>query len=480
MTARRRAEETKTRRKRPQRGVRRKKRGKKVRLPASLKQVNLNAAGVDIGAGTHYVAVPEDRDAQPVRSFGAFTGDLAAIADWLESCEIETVAMESTGVYWIPLMEVLEERGFEVLLVDPHKLKNVSGRKTDVLDCQWIQQLHTFGLLSGAFRPDAEIVALRAYLRQRDMLIRRRGEHTQHMQKAMAQMNVKLSQVVSDITGVTGMRIVRAIVAGERDPETLAQLRDGRCRKDEATIAAALRGHWREEHLFALRQALELYEVYQEKIAACDDQIQAQLGLFDDRVEDPAVLEEKPRSSGRAGSNPFHFDAGTELHRVTGVDLTLVPGIEAPSALKIVSEIGLDMTRWRNDKAFGSWLGVCPGSKVTGGKRLSGRTKPCANRAAVAFRMAAYGLQNSKSYLGAWYRRMRSRLGAPKAITATAYKLARIVYAMLRHGTEYVERGMDFYEKEYRRRAMNNLKRNARSLGYKLVPLEEEEAPAIA
>ncbi len=445
---------------------RRRRRGKKFRLPASLKHVNLNAAGIDIGADEHYVAVPEDRDEQPVRSFGAFTIDLIAIADWLESCEIDTIAMESTGVYWIPLMEILEERGFEVILVDPRKLKNVSGRKTDVLDCQWIQQLHTYGLLTGAFRPSDEICGLRSYVRQREMLIRRAAEHVQHMQKAMAQMNVKLSQVLRRVTGKTGMRIIRAILDGERSPEKLAEFRDGRCQHDEATMAKALHGNWRPEHLFALRQAVELYDFYQEKIAACDYELEAKLGSFSDAQEGLATLGSKPKSQP---SHPLAFGGHDELYRITGVDLTEVPGLATPTILTIVSEIGLDMTRWRHVKAFASWLGICPGSKISGGKVLSSRSKASANRAAAAFRLAAYGLQHSNSYLGAFCRRMKAKMGPAKAITATAHKLARIVYAMLLGRVPYKEKGLDYYEEEYRQRRVANLKRNARELGFQLL-----------
>jgi transposase len=460
---------------RKKRKKRKKRRRKKVRLPASLKQVNLDAAGIDIGASEHYVAVPEDRDEQPVRCFTTFTMDLYAIADWLTSCGIETIAMESTGVYWIPLMEVLEERGFEVLLVDPHKLKNVSGRKTDVLDCQWIQQLHTYGLLSGAFRPADEVCALRSYVRQRAMLIRRAADHVQHIQKALTQMNVKLKQVLSDVTGKTGMRIIRAILEGERNPATLAAFRDGRCRKDEATIAKALEGTWRREHLFALRQAVELYDIFQEKIADCDRELEAHLGTFPDAQEGLAPLGKKPKSQA---SHPLAFDGYSELYRIAGVDLTEVPGLDAPTVLTIVSEIGLDMTRWRHDKAFASWLSLCPGSKISGGKRLSSRSRASANRAAAAFRLAAYGLQHSKSYLGAYCRRMKARMGPAKAITATAHKLARIVYAMLLTRTPYVEKGVDFYEQEYQRRRVARLKRNARDLGFQLIPITAETAAA--
>lgn len=460
----------------PIRKERRKRRTQKIRLPASLKYVNLNAAGIDIGANEHYVAVPEDRDEQPVRSFGAFTIDLSAIADWLESCEIDTIAMESTGVYWIPLMEVLEDRGFKVLLVDPHKLKNVSGRKTDVLDCQWIQQLHTYGLLSGAFRPSDEICGLRSYVRQREMLIRRGAEHVQHMQKALAQMNVKLSQVLRSVKGKTGMRIIRAIVDGERNPEKLAQFRDGRCLHDEATIAKALEGNWRPEHLFSLQQAVELYDVYQEKIVACDCELEAKLGSLTNPAEGLAPLGKKPKGQP---SHPLAFGGQAELYRITGVDLTEVPGLAAPTILTIISEIGLDMTRWRHVKAFASWLALCPGSKISGGKVLNSRSRASANRAAATFRLAAYGLQHSKSYLGAFCRRMKAKMGPAKAITATAHKLARIVYSMLLTRNPYVEKGLDFYEQEYKQRRIASLKRNARELGFLLTPAAEELAARI-
>lgn len=445
-------------------------------LPDSLKRVNLNAAGIDIGAGSHYVAVPADRDAQPVRTFDAFTADLRAIADWLTTCGIDTVAMESTGVYWCPLMEVLEERGFEVLLVDPHKLKNVPGRsKTDVLDCQWLQQLHTYGLLTGAFRPAAEICELRSYVRQRQMLIGTLGDYVRRMHKSLAQMNVKLSQVISDITGTTGMAIIRAILGGKREPKKLAELRHGGCKHDEATIAKALEGTWRAEHLFTLQQAVEFYDFVKDKIAACDQQIKAKLESFGGTDDLPPT---NPKAGKKRVSHPFAFDAHSELCRITGVDLTEVPGLGEPVVMSIISEIGLDMSKWRNEKAFGSWLGLCPGSKVTGGKRLSSRSKPCANRAATAFRLAAYALQHSNSYLGAWYRRKKAQLGAPKAITATAYKLARLVYLMLRNLVRYVEKGMDFHEQEYQRRAIANLKRRARQFGCQLVPIDEPAAAA--
>ncbi len=444
---------------------------------SALQQINHDAAGIDLGAFNHLVAVPADRDERSVRSFTTFTCDLEAIADWLQSCRIKTVAMESTGVYWISLMEVLERRGFEVLLVDARTTKNVTGRKSDVLDCQWIQQLHTYGLLNGAFRPAEEILPLRSFARQRSTLIKRSGTEVQHMQKALTQMNVKLTTVLSDVTGKTGMKIIRAILDGERDPATLAKLRHGRCRHDEATIAKALEGNWREDHLFALHQAVETYDFTRKQIVDCDRKLEAELGKFSDAKPDLEPLEEKTKSRS---PHALSFNCYSELHRIAGVDLTAVPGLDASTVLTIVSEIGLDMWRWRSSKAFSNWLGLCPGSKITGGKRLSSKTKACANRAAAAFRLAAYGLQNSKTYIGAFHRRMKVRLGPAGAITATAHKLARIVYAMLRARKAYDEKGIDHYENQYKDRRIANLKRNARALGYQLIVAPDEPPPSGA
>ena len=397
----------------------------KVPLPPQLKRVNLDAAGIDIGAAEHWAAVPPGRntEGQDVRRFGAFTGELCALADWLKQCGIQTVAMESTGVYWIPLYELLVERGFEVLLVDARQAKNVPGRKTDVLDCQWLQELHTYGLLRGAFRPVDQVCILRSYLRQRSMLVSYASHHIQHMQKALEQMNLKLSHVVSDITGLTGRGIIKAILSGERDPVKLAKLRDPRCKSSEATVARALEGHYREEHLFTLQQAVELVEFYQQQMTACDRQIEACLQQFEEKSsETPMTTRRRKRRRGIA------FDARSYLYRMTGIDLTQIDSIEGNTALTVISEIGLDMSRWPTEKHFGSWLGLAPGSKVSGGKRLSGRTKPSANRAAAALRLAAQSLNQSQSALGAYFRRLKARLGALKALTAAAYKLARIVY----------------------------------------------------
>ena len=443
-----------------------------VRLPSGLSQVNLNAAGIDVGASSHFVAVPADRAEPPVREFAAFTADLYRLADWLGECGVETVVMESTGVYWIPLFGVLEERGFQVMLVDPRRIKNVSGRKTDVLGCQWLQQLHTYGLLSGAFRPEAEIRCLRSYLRQRAMLVEYASHHIQHLQKALTQMNVKLQHVISSITGKTGMDIIEAIVKGERDPRQLARFRRPGVKANEATIMKSLQGHWREEHIFELTQALELYRFYQGKIAECDQEIEAQLERFEDRSDGGS-----PAGNGRRRSqgNAPRFDVRTHLYRMTGVDLTRIDGIDAFTALKVISEVGTDMTKWPSAKHFASWLGLSPDHRITGGRVMSSKTKPNSSRAAAALRLAANALHRSDSALGAFLRRKKAQLGAPKAITATAHKLARLIYSMLRYGQEYVDAGAEYYETQYQQRALRAAKCRAAQLGYELVPLSDPE-----
>ena len=439
-------------------------------MPGALERITPHAAGIDVGSSSHFVAVPADRDEQPVREFAAFTADLYRLADWLQACGIETVAMESTGVYWIPVFQVLEERGFAVKLVDARQLKRVPGRKTDVADCQWLQQLHSFGLLAGAFRPDDQVCVLRSYLRQRAMLVSYASQHVQHMQKALVQMNVHLQLVLADITGATGMRIIRAILAGQRDPHRLAALRDRQCKHPEATIAKALQGDWRPEHLFALQQAVALLESYQANIAACDARIQAQLRSFDDRSAGAPPPTGRPPRQDR---HDLGFDATPELFRLTGVDLTAISGLQAHTVLKVLSETGVDMTPWPTAKHFGSWLGLAPNNRVSGGKILSRRTTPTANRAAAALRVAAQALHHSKSALGAFLRRKAAQAGMPKAITATAYKLARTIYRMLRDRTAFVDQGQDYYERQYHTRVLKQLTRRAQDLGYRLVPQEE-------
>lgn len=443
--------------------------------PSGFDQVNWNAAGIDVGATSHWVAVPADRAEVNVREFEAFTGDLYRLAEWLQECGIETVAMESTGSYWINLYGVLEEHGFEVVLTDTRQLKRVPARKSDVLDCQWLQQLHSFGLLKGAFRPDDQTVVLRSYVRQRQMLVECSSAHINPMQKALTEMNVKLQHVVSDITGVTGLKIIRAILDGERCPTTLARLRQGRCKNDEKTIAKALTGHYREEQVFALRQAHDLYETYRRKIAECDKEIEEHLGTYADKsggAEAPQPRKRKRRK------NQLHFDGRTELFRMTGVDLTGIDGIDEHTALKVVSETGLDMRPWANAKAFCSWLCLCPGTKSSGGKQYDSRTRASANRAAAAFRVAAQSLHRSSSAVGAYLRRMKARRDSPKATTATAHKLARIFYSLLRHGGSYADPGQEAYEQRYRSRQLRNIRRRAQALGYNLIEASPSTAPA--
>ena len=450
---------------------------------AQLEQLNLHAAGIDVGADAHWVAVPKDRDEQPVQQFGTFTADLYALAEWLRQCQIETVVMESTGVYWIGLFEVLEERGFDGRLVDAHTVRQVPGRKTDVKDCQWLQERHTYGLRRGAFRPEDEVCVLRSYLRQRSMLVAMASRAVQHMQKALEQMHLKLTEVVSDSTGKTGMTIIRAILAGERDPQGLATSRDKRCKHDQGTIAKALTGHWRVEHLFALQQAVDQYDFLAQQLRACDGHIEGCLQALVPDVETEAPPSPPARTWRSSRSNPLSFEVQAYLEAMTGVDLTQIDGIDSLTALKVISEIGLDMTRWPTSKHCAAWLGLCPGNKVSGGKRYRIRSKPSANRAATAWRLAAQGVANSHSALGAYYRRMRARLGAPKAITATAHKLARLVYSMLRYGTAYVDAGQQAYEQKYRDRVLTNLQRKAKAFGYQLVQvkgLESGEVPVAS
>jgi transposase len=441
-----------------------------MKLPKHLEHINMMAAGIDVGSKSHFVAIPEGCDEVSVKEFKSFTTDLYALADWLEKCGIKTVVMESTGVYWIPLYELLESRGFEVKLVDARHVKNVSGRKTDVLDCQWLQQLHTYGLLNGAFRPSEQICALRTYLRQRSMLIQQGASHIQHMQKALSQMNVQLHNVISDITGETGMKIIRAIVKGERDPQLLAKHRDRRCKNSLDIIEKSLTGHYRDEHVFTLKQAIELYDAYQSQVEACDEAIEKQLSQFENRKEITKEDIEQRRTKRRAkDKNAPLFNLKAYLISISGVDLTAIPGIEAYSGLKIISEIGLDMNRWKTGKQFASWLGLCPGNKVSGGKRLGGRSKRTENYAASTLRMAASTLHRSDSALGAFLRRLKSRLGAPKAITATAHKIAIIIFNMLKKGVEYVETGQNYYEIQYRERLVKGLATRAKVLGFDLV-----------
>jgi transposase len=440
----------------------------KVQVNA-LEQINLNAAGIDVGAEEVWVAVPPERDEQSVRSFPTFTADLYRLADWLERCGIDTVAMEATGVYWIPLYDILEERGFRVYLVNARHLKNVSGRKSDVLDCQWLQQLHTYGLLSASFRPPEQIVALRSLVRHREMLVQSRSTHIQHMQKALTVMNLRLTNVLSDITGVTGMKILRAILAGERDPKVLAQFRDERCAKSEAEIAKSLEGHYKPEQVFILQQAVELYDFYDRQVQRCDAELETLYGQFSP-PEDPGTPPPTPRTQKRR-KNQAHFDLAPALYRMSGgVDLTQIDGVDELTIQKVLSEIGTDMSQWPTEKHFASWLRLCPNNKITGGKVVQRGVQPTQNRASTALRVAAASLHHSDSALGAYYRRIRARSGAPAAVTATAHKLARIIYAMLKDRKPYHDVGAYSYEQQHRDRVLRNLNRQAARLGFRLEP----------
>lgn len=427
-----------------------------------------NAAGVDIGCASHYVAVPPDRDDEPVREFQSFTADLHALADWLQACGVDTVAMESTGVYWIPLYEVLDRRGFKVLLVNARHVKNVSGRKSDVLDCQWLQQLLTYGLLRGAFRPADAVCVLRSLSRQREMLLKSQGRQVQHMQKALTQMNLQLANVISDVVGETGQKILRAIVAGERDGQVLAAMKNVRIRASTEEIAKSLEGNWRTEHLFALKQALAGFDFIGTQLAECDREIAAQLACL--QVHEGTPARGKKRSRSR---NAPKFDLRAQLFQMCGVDLTRIDGIDVTTALAVISETGTDMSRFPTVKHFACWLGLCPGTRITGGKVLSGKTKRCANRAAQALRLAAAALRSSQSALGAYFRRMCARMDKPKAITATAHKLARLIYTMLTKGEEYTDQGQEYYEERYRQRVLRQLSQRAEKLGMKLVTGEQ-------
>jgi transposase len=434
----------------------------------ALTPIHPDAAGLDVGATFHVVAVPPDRDDEPVRTFKSFTGDLHALADWLKSVGIATIAMESTSVYWVPVFEILEARGFEVLLVNARDAKNVPGRKTDVNDAQWLQQLHQYGLLRGSFRPRDGVARLRALLRHRERVVDYAAAHIQHMQKALMLMNVQLHHVVSDITGVTGMKIIRAIVEGIRDPKVLAEYRDVRCKESLETIRVALDGNYRTEHVFALRQALALYEFHHVKIAECDVEIEAALGeLNDDRTAPAAPM---PKVRHARGQNEPKFDVRAALYTFLGADLSQIHGFGPYTVLRLVAECGDDMTKWPTVKHFTSWLCLAPGNKISGGRVLSSKTRRSASRAAALLRIAAVNIGKTHTALGAFYRRLGARAGKAKAVTATARKLAVLFYNALRFGMKYADPGEDHYEQHYRQRVIHQLHRRARKMGFALVP----------
>lgn len=448
---------------------RRTKKGAKANS-AMLPVMRPDAAGIDIGATEIFVAVPADRAAENVRCFPTFTQDLYALADWLEQCGIKTVAMESTGVYWIPLFQVLEDRGLEVCLVNARHVKNVPGRRTDVSDCQWLQFLHSVGLLRASYRPEQEVCAVRSLLRHRESLVRMAATHVHHMQKALDQMNLQLHHVISDITGQTGLAIVDAILAGERDPFVLARLRNDRIKASEEVIAKSLVGDYRPEHIFTLRQSLGVYRSYQELIEECDREILCFLEDFKPPRQPDA--SGSGRQKGQSKKSTAEEGLGAELKRVFGIDLTRIPGIRVGIAQTVFGEIGPDFTKFRSASAFASWMGLCPDNDISGGKVLWVGTRKVKCRAATALRMAAQSLHHSKSALGDFYRRMRAKLGAPKAITAAAHKLARIIFHLITTGQEFDESRFAADQLRYQKKQEIKLRAKAKAMGFVLIPLD--------
>lgn len=442
----------------------------------SLECIEPNAAGIDVGSRSIYVAVGVERAAEPVRCFATFTEDLRAMAAWLKQCGITTIAMESTGVYWIPVYEVLEDAGFKVCLVNSHHVKNVPGRKSDVSDCQWLQYLHSVGLLQASFRPERDICALRALSRHRASLVEVASIHVQHMQKALTQMNLQIHHVLSDITGISGLAVVDGILEGQRDPQHLAGLVQSRVHADRETVIKSLVGNYRAEHLFTLRQSLAAYRQYQKMLADCDREMEQYMRqLPDNRQGGSGQSVSGKGGRGKRRKNQFYFDMGNELYRVLGTDLTLVPGLNALTVHTLVAEVGSDLSRFANAAAFTNWLALCPGNKKSGGKVLSSKTRKTTSRVSTALRLAAQTLHRSHSYLGAFYRRLRSRLGAPQAITATAHKLARIIYHLVTTRTAYDESVFRNEEQKQTLRFQHRLQKQAKTLGFQLVPIPHQE-----
>lgn len=440
-----------------------------------LKVVHPDAAGIDVGNGSHHVSVPAGRDEEPVREFGSWTADLHRLAAWLKSCGIKTVAMQSTGVYWIALQEVLEREGLEVYLVNAQGTRNLPGRKTDVLECQWLMKLHAYGLLRNSFRPPEQIRAMRCIWRQRIRLTEEAAEAIQQMQKALTTMNVQLANVISDISGVTGMAIVRAILQGERDPHVLAKLRDQRIQASEEEIAHSLEGNWRQEVLFELGQVVEKYDFHRKQIAACDVELQRRLNVLPTSIREkaPAQGEGDPKKKRppKPRKNQPQFDLHSELHRIFGVDLTRIDGIDVVTAQVILSELGPDLSAFPNEQAFSSWLELTPRNDITGGKVIRQKSRKSKNRVANALRMAAESLSRSDSYLGARYRKLRARMEGQQVVKAMAHYLARLVYRLLTKGQEYVDRGAAYFENKRSERELIALQRKATQLGLKLVPV---------
>ncbi len=444
-----------------------------------LEVVHRDAAGIDIGSREHYVAVGPDRDAEPVRTFGCFTADLNRMAEWLKQCGIQTVAMQSTGVYWIPVYDVLERHGFEVWLVHARDTRNLPGRKSDVHESQWVLKLHTYGLLRKSFRPTAEFRALRTCWRERGEYVEQAGACIQRMQKALTEMNVQLATVLSDLSGVTGMSILRAIVAGERDGLRLAEFRDPHVKASKETIALSLEGTWLPEQLAVLKRQLEDWDHIQRQMTACDQDLEAMMQKLPQANDEPAppaqpaagtLTGRKRNKSSKSSKNEPDFDLAAALRRVTGVDLTRIDGGKVNTVQTVITEAGLDLTQWRTEDHFVSWIGLCPRNDLSGGKVLNRKTRKVVSRLATALRMAASTLRESDSYLGAQFRRLRTRLGAPKALTAMAAKLARLIYRMLRYGQEYVDKGTAQYEQKYRQQQIKLLAKKAAQHGFALVP----------
>ena len=441
--------------------------GKTHQTSQGLSLIHDRAAGIDIGSTFHVVAIPPELDAEPVRTFGTFTQELHRLAEWLVRHGITTVAMESTGVYWVAVFEILEDHGIDAQLVNAREAKAVPGRKTDVNDAQWLQKLHACGLLRASFRPGRHIAALRTYLRQRERLLDYAAAHIQHMQKSLVYMNLQLHQVVTDITGATGMKILRAIIAGERDAEVLAALRDVRCKASVETIREALSGNYQPEHLFSLTQAVALYDFYQQQVAACDVEIERTLVQLRATVSAPEAPLPKARHRTRQ-PNALAFNVRQALYDLLGIDLTQIHGCGPYLSLKLISECGTDLSRWPSAKHFTSWLGLSPGCKISGGKVLSSHSRKNANRLSVQLRLSATTIGRTNTALGAFYRRLGVRIGKAKAVTATARKLAVLLYNTLRFGLHYRDPGVDYYEQRYQDRMLKNLRRRAAELGYEL------------
>src|SRR5712671_6749707 len=435
-----------------------------------LEVVHPDAAGIDIGNESHYVAVPPTRDSEPVRRFGCTTAELIEMAVWLKQCAIRTVAMQSTGVYWIAVYDILEQAGLEVYLVNARETKNLPGRKSDVQESQWLMKLHTYGLLRNSFRPSQEIRRMRTYWRQRNDLVRSAGRHIQRMQKALTQMNIQLANVLSDLSGVTGQAIIKAILTGERNAHKLAEFRDPRVKASKEQIALSLEGNWQPDLLFVLKQEHEGYEFCQKQMVECDRQLKQYLQQREDRSQGAPLPEEKRkgRLKKKKGNAP-QFGLREGLFRMTGTDLTRIDSIDVMTATTIVSEAGYDMSKWETENHFVSWLRLCPDNRISGNKVIGKGRLPTNNPVSIALKMAASTLRLSKTYLGAQFRRFRTRLGAPIAIKAMAAKLARLVYRMLRYGMKYVDQGAALYEAQHRQLQIKHLKWKAATLGYQLI-----------